>query len=157
MSISKRDFLALGAAAGASMALPAWAQGKPLFDTLNMFVPAAPGGGWDGTARVTWPDQELKLPLIQSTVSAEVSTYSVSPSYLLVFRKATGDHFCLESVSHPIDAFHLPNQPGLQLLQKGESLTLAVSWRFDGGAALNTETDLILFPASGQSARSTLP
>ena len=51
MSISKRDFLALGAAAGASMALPAWAQGKPLFDTLNMFVPAAPGGGWDGTAR----------------------------------------------------------------------------------------------------------
>ena len=51
MSISKRDFLALGAAAGASMVLPAWAQGKPLFDTLNMFVPAAPGGGWDGTAR----------------------------------------------------------------------------------------------------------
>jgi len=51
MSISKRDFLALGAAAGATMALPTWAQGKPLFDTLNMFVPAAPGGGWDGTAR----------------------------------------------------------------------------------------------------------
>jgi putative tricarboxylic transport membrane protein len=51
MSISKRDFLALGAAAGASMALPTWAQGKPMFDTLNMFVPAAPGGGWDGTAR----------------------------------------------------------------------------------------------------------
>ncbi|PUE36989.1 tripartite tricarboxylate transporter substrate binding protein [Limnohabitans sp. Hippo3] len=51
MSISKRDFLALGAAAGASLTLPAWAQAKPLFDTLNMFVPAAPGGGWDGTAR----------------------------------------------------------------------------------------------------------
>ena len=51
MSISKRYFLAIGAAAGASMALPAWAQAKPLFDTLNMFVPAAPGGGWDGTAR----------------------------------------------------------------------------------------------------------
>jgi len=51
MSISKRDFLALGAAAGASVALPAWAQAKPMFDTINMFVPAAPGGGWDGTAR----------------------------------------------------------------------------------------------------------
>jgi aldose 1-epimerase len=113
--------------------------------------------GWDGTARVTWPDQELKLTLSQSTVGAEVSTYSVSPNYLLVFRKATDDHFCLEPVSHPIDAFHLPNQPGLQVLQKGESLTLAVSWRFDGGAALNAETDLILFPASGQSARSTRP
>jgi hypothetical protein len=51
MHISKRDFLAFSAATGASMALPAWAQGKPMFDTLNMFVPAAPGGGWDGTAR----------------------------------------------------------------------------------------------------------
>ena len=51
MHMSKRDFLALGAAAGASLALPAGAQGKPMFDTLNMFVPAAPGGGWDGTAR----------------------------------------------------------------------------------------------------------
>ena len=86
--------------------------------------------GWDGTARVTWPDQDLNLTLSQSTVSAEVSTYSAAPSYLLVFRKATGDHFCLEPVSHPIDAFHLPDQPGLQVLLKGESLTLAVSWRF---------------------------
>ena len=51
MTLSKRDFLALGAAAGASLVLPARAQGKPVFDTLNMFVPAAPGGGWDGTAR----------------------------------------------------------------------------------------------------------
>jgi len=51
MSISKRDFLALGAAAGASVALPAWAQAKPLIANMNMFVPAAPGGGWDGTAR----------------------------------------------------------------------------------------------------------
>ena len=51
MTLSKRDFLGLGAAASAGLVLPAWAQGKPLFDTLNMFVPAAPGGGWDGTAR----------------------------------------------------------------------------------------------------------
>jgi putative tricarboxylic transport membrane protein len=51
MSISKRDFLAIGAAAGASFTLPAWAQAKPLIASLNMFVPAAPGGGWDGTAR----------------------------------------------------------------------------------------------------------
>jgi putative tricarboxylic transport membrane protein len=51
MQMNKRDFLALGAAAGASMTLPAWAQAKPLIANLNMFVPAAPGGGWDGTAR----------------------------------------------------------------------------------------------------------
>jgi aldose 1-epimerase len=86
--------------------------------------------GWDGTAHVTWPDQGLQLTLTQSTGLAEVSTHSVKPNYLLVFRKVTGEHFCLEPVSHPIDAFHLPGQPGLQVLEKGESLTLAVSWRF---------------------------
>jgi aldose 1-epimerase len=86
--------------------------------------------GWDGTARVTWPDQDLQLTLTQSTASAEVSTHSAKPNCLLVFRKVAGEHFCLEPVSHPIDAFHLPDQPGLQVLQKGESLSLAVSWRF---------------------------
>lgn len=86
--------------------------------------------GWDGKACVTWLDQKLQLMLSQSMASAEVSTHSVSPNYLLVFRKTTGDHFCLEPVSHPINAFHLPGQPGLQMLSKGESLTLAVSWRF---------------------------
>ncbi|MEQ1534792.1 MAG: aldose 1-epimerase [Burkholderiaceae bacterium] len=86
--------------------------------------------GWDGTARVTWPDQVLQLTLSQSSVNTEVSTHLASPNYLLVFRKATGDHFCLEPVSHPIDAFHQAGQPGLQVLEKGESLSFGVSWRF---------------------------
>jgi len=86
--------------------------------------------GWDGTACVTWPDQKLQLTLSQPIDSAEVSTHSAASTYLLVFRKTTGDHFCIEPVSHPIDAFHQPGQPGLQMLSKGESLTLAVSWRF---------------------------
>ena len=51
MVLSKRGFMGFGVAAAATSALPAWAQGKPMFDTLNMFVPAAPGGGWDSTAR----------------------------------------------------------------------------------------------------------
>jgi aldose 1-epimerase len=90
--------------------------------------------GWDGTARVTWSDQNLQLTLqqhqAQSKAKAEVGTHSVLPNYLLLFRKTTGNHFCLEPVSHPVDAFHLPGQPGLQVLGHGESLTLAVSWRF---------------------------
>jgi aldose 1-epimerase len=86
--------------------------------------------GWDGTARVTWPDQGLQLTLIQSMVSAEVSTYLSQPNYLLIFRKPTGDHFCLEPISHPIDAFHQPEQPGLQVLKTGESLSQVLSWRF---------------------------
>lgn len=51
MNFNKRDFLKYGAAAGAGWVMPSWAQGKPMFETLNMFVPAAPGGGWDSTAR----------------------------------------------------------------------------------------------------------
>jgi putative tricarboxylic transport membrane protein len=51
MTVSKRDFLIWGAASGAVAAWPAWAQTKALFEAINMFVPAAPGGGWDGTAR----------------------------------------------------------------------------------------------------------
>ena len=49
--IRRRDWLALGGAAASTWALPAWAQGRPMFEEINMFVPAAPGGGWDGTAR----------------------------------------------------------------------------------------------------------
>ncbi len=52
MNPNRRVLLRIaGAAAASGAAWPAMAQVKPLFDTLHMFVPAAPGGGWDGTAR----------------------------------------------------------------------------------------------------------
>lgn len=53
MNIHRRRIVAGSVAAGFAGALPSWAaaQGKPLFDSVLMFVPAAPGGGWDGTAR----------------------------------------------------------------------------------------------------------
>lgn len=52
MNSNRRVLLRIAGAAAASGAVwPAMAQAKPLFDTLHMFVPAAPGGGWDGTAR----------------------------------------------------------------------------------------------------------
>lgn len=51
MTFTRRDFIQFTGAAAAGLANPAWAQSKPMFETINMFVPAAPGGGWDGTAR----------------------------------------------------------------------------------------------------------
>ena len=53
MKFSRRDFLSYSTALGASSLLPfnVFAQSKPLFDSINMFIPAAPGGGWDGTGR----------------------------------------------------------------------------------------------------------
>jgi putative tricarboxylic transport membrane protein len=47
---TRRDFLLAAGALGAST-LPLPALSAPLFDSIFMFVPAAPGGGWDGTAR----------------------------------------------------------------------------------------------------------
>ncbi len=49
--ITKREFMAGAAAAGlASTLSPSWAQAQSV-DLLKIFVPAAPGGGWDQTAR----------------------------------------------------------------------------------------------------------
>jgi aldose 1-epimerase len=86
--------------------------------------------GWDGQARVTWPDQQLELNLQHISVSEEVSTYSAAKEYLLIYRPSQGDHFCVEPISHPIDAFHQPELSGLQVLKTGESLAQALSWRF---------------------------
>lgn len=51
--VSRRDFLggsaAVTLAAGTNWSEPVWAQAIP---QLQLFVPAAPGGGWDQTARV---------------------------------------------------------------------------------------------------------
>ena len=50
MKTTRREFL-MAAGALSAAALPWPAQAAPLFDSIFMFVPAAPGGGWDGTAR----------------------------------------------------------------------------------------------------------
>jgi len=53
MKTSRRDFIAYGSAFTLVNSVPSFvfAQNKPLFESINMFIPAAPGGGWDGTGR----------------------------------------------------------------------------------------------------------
>lgn len=46
----RKLMLGAGLAPLAAM-LPRVAFSAPMFESINMFVPAAPGGGWDGTAR----------------------------------------------------------------------------------------------------------
>jgi len=45
--------MAYAGASAAVLGMPNWAlsQSKVVFDNLNIFVPAAPGGGWDGLGR----------------------------------------------------------------------------------------------------------
>ncbi len=51
MSLHRRDVLtaAIGLTAAGALGSPAWAQQR--FASLYMFIPAGPGGGWDGLGR----------------------------------------------------------------------------------------------------------
>lgn len=53
MKSSRREFLTYSSAFALVNSVPtfAFAQSKPLFESINMFIPAAPGGGWDSTGR----------------------------------------------------------------------------------------------------------
>ena len=53
MKTSRRDFIAYGSVFTFVNSVPSFtfAQSKPLFESINMFIPAAPGGGWDSTGR----------------------------------------------------------------------------------------------------------
>jgi aldose 1-epimerase len=75
--------------------------------------------GWSGSARVRWPGRELQLTM---TATPELGTCIVySPDRDAPF-------FCLEPVSHPVDAFQLPGMPGLRVLQPGERFEVACTF-----------------------------
>lgn len=71
--------------------------------------------GWDGTALIRQPGLSLTL--------------SATGCDTLILYSPAGDapFFCVEPVSHPVDAHNLPGQPGLVPLAPGESLTLTLS------------------------------
>ena len=79
--------------------------------------------GWSGTARIEWPDAGWALNLHQADIPTDAC--------LLVFRPESGPSFCVEPVTHPVDAIHLPGQPGLRWLEPGASMTLDLRWAFE--------------------------
>jgi aldose 1-epimerase len=44
--------------------------------------------------------------------------------YSLMYRPPGLSYFCLEPITHPIDAFHMEGGPGLVVLSHGQSLSL---------------------------------
>jgi aldose 1-epimerase len=88
--------------------------------------------GWGGEARITWP--ELGLQLTARMPDFEVDG-GAAQHFCLVYRPPQGPAFCFEPITQPIDAFHLPGQPGLRVLGPGEQFSLNIQWRIEGAAA----------------------
>lgn len=90
-------------------------QGKALPDDLvdNGFT------GWDGQALIT-----------QADLGYQLEVRATGSEFFLLFCPADKPFFCIEPVSHPVNAHHLPGRPGLRLLEKGESCALGLSLRY---------------------------
>lgn len=71
---------------------------------------------WNGSALISQPDLGYSL-----------ECRATGSPYYLVYCPPGEDFFCFEPVSHPVNAHHLPDRPGLQLLHKGQSASLAFS------------------------------
>lgn len=70
--------------------------------------------GWDGESVIHYPERGMSLTMTMADCSG----------YSLLYRPPGYDYFCLEPITHPIDAFHMPGRPGLVTLSKGQTLTL---------------------------------
>ncbi|MBC7599361.1 MAG: aldose 1-epimerase [Polaromonas sp.] len=82
--------------------------------------------GWSGLGRIEWPEHQLRLDMCVPAIH----DHGTDDGYCLLYRPPAGSAFCFEPVTHTIDAFHAPGQPGLRKLQTGENLSLEVQWRF---------------------------
>ena len=69
--------------------------------------------GWGGTAQIDWPERGLGLTAHMPDFEKDGGT---AKHYCLVYRPPQGPAFCFEPITHPIDAFHQPGQPGLRTL-----------------------------------------
>jgi aldose 1-epimerase len=73
--------------------------------------------GWCGRARIVQPRLGIAVTL---EAAAPLNT-------LLVYSPgADSPFFCLEPVSHPVDAHNMPEKPGLVVLETGATLALAM-------------------------------
>jgi aldose 1-epimerase len=55
--------------------------------------------------------------------------------FCLIYRPPQGPAFCFEPITQPIDAFHMPGQPGLRVLGQGGQCSLNIQWRVASLAA----------------------
>lgn len=74
---------------------------------------------WDGRCLIQQPD-----------LGYELECQATDSSYYLLYCPVGLDFFCIEPVSHPVNAHHLRGRPGLRLLEQGQTAQLAFSLQY---------------------------
>ncbi|KII31620.1 aldose epimerase [Pseudomonas fluorescens] len=74
---------------------------------------------WDGHCLIQQPD-----------LGYELECQATGSDYYLLYCPAGLAFFCIEPVSHPVNAHHLPGRPGLRLLEQGQSAELTFSLKY---------------------------
>jgi aldose 1-epimerase len=75
--------------------------------------------GWDGRARLEWPERGLALTM----------TASAPAKWLVVYSPPDQAIACIEGVTHPTDALNDAALPGLAILAPGERFALETRFR----------------------------
>jgi aldose 1-epimerase len=74
---------------------------------------------WDGRCLIQQPD-----------LGYELECQATGSDYYLLYCPVDLGFFCIEPVSHPVNAHHLPGRPGLVLLEQGQSAELGFSLQY---------------------------
>lgn len=82
--------------------------------------------GWGGQASIAWPELGLQLTARMPDFEQDGGA---AQHFCLIYRPPQGPAFCFEPITQPIDAFHMPGQPGLRVLGQGEQFSLNIQWR----------------------------
>ncbi|AUZ47084.1 aldose 1-epimerase [Pseudomonas orientalis] len=75
--------------------------------------------GWDGHCLIEQPQLGYSL-----------ECQATGADYFLLYCPPGLEFFCIEPVSHPVNAHHLPGRPGLKLLEQGQSTHLNFNLKY---------------------------
>ncbi|UZE14465.1 aldose 1-epimerase [Pseudomonas sp. B21-053] len=74
---------------------------------------------WDGNCLIQQPE-----------LGYELECQATGSDYYLLYCPVGLGFFCIEPVSHPVNAHHLPGRPGLRLLEQGQTAELGFSLQY---------------------------
>ena len=100
---------------------------------------AALPAGWDFAEPRELPAEQVDnafsgwngyCEIIQADAGYRLQCRSQGADYFILYTPVGQDFFCFEPVTHPVNAHHLPGQPGLRLLRQGQSSQLSFSLHY---------------------------